>query len=193
MKPLRCIAPLLWALLFLAAPALAQVENFGRFEGPIQVQWDNASRRMRLLSAVTYVGPNDTSWTAPAGFETDGASIPRVFWSIIGGPFDGPYRDAAVVHDRYCVTMSRPWKDVHRMFYHASLASGVSKLKAKVLYLAVYAGGPRWYKYPAGMPFVFQPQVSDTDARELVKWAEGNEPSLEDIESHVDSVREASE
>ena len=35
----------------------------------------------------------------PAGMLTDGASIPRFFWRLIGSPFTGPYRRAAIFHD----------------------------------------------------------------------------------------------
>jgi len=36
---------------------------------------------------------------APQGMITDGASIPRYFWRVIGSPFTGKYRRAAVFHD----------------------------------------------------------------------------------------------
>lgn len=35
----------------------------------------------------------------PEGFITDGASIPRIFWSLAGLKPDGLYRAAALVHD----------------------------------------------------------------------------------------------
>jgi Protein of unknown function (DUF1353) len=38
----------------------------------------------------------------PAGAIVGGASIPQVFWSIIGGPFEDKYREASVIHDYYC-------------------------------------------------------------------------------------------
>ena len=37
--------------------------------------------------------------TVPKGFKTDGASIPRWLWSILGVGRDGLHRAAAVVHD----------------------------------------------------------------------------------------------
>jgi len=47
-----------------------------------------------------------------AGFITDFASIPRIFWSIFP-PF-GKYTKAAVLHDRLCVAFNNRecWKDV---------------------------------------------------------------------------------
>ena len=38
----------------------------------------------------------------PTGYRFDGASIPRLAWSIIGAPFDPQYCLAACIHDWYC-------------------------------------------------------------------------------------------
>jgi len=35
----------------------------------------------------------------PAGFVSDGASIPRIVWPIVGSPWTGRYVQAAVLHD----------------------------------------------------------------------------------------------
>jgi hypothetical protein len=83
-------------------------------------------------------------WPVPPSTTVDGASIPQALWSLIGGPFEGKYRDASVVHDYYCSVRSADWKSVHLMFYRAMLVSGVAALRAKVMYAAVYFGGPRW-------------------------------------------------
>src|SRR5229473_500744 len=72
------------------------------------------------------------------------ASIPRAFWSVIGGPLEGQYRNASVFHDVACDQKSQPWKTVHRMFYNAMRWSGVYEIKAKIMYYAVYNFGPRW-------------------------------------------------
>jgi hypothetical protein len=86
----------------------------------------------------------DTPWTAPAGTLTDGASIPEVFWSVIGGPFEGKYRDAAVNHDYECCVKMHAWQSVHRMFYAGMRANGEEAWLAKLMYFAVYFFGPRW-------------------------------------------------
>jgi hypothetical protein len=39
--------------------------------------------------------------TIPKGYETNGANIPRVFWSIIP-PFKPKYLPAVIVHDYLC-------------------------------------------------------------------------------------------
>lgn len=38
----------------------------------------------------------------PAGYEFDGASIPRALWSLIGSPFEPDYLKAACFHDWIC-------------------------------------------------------------------------------------------
>jgi hypothetical protein len=117
----------------------------GRFEGlPPHVALLEDGRKARLLKPLTFIHPAWDPWPVPAEIEVDGASIPRPFWTLIGGPFEGRYRDASIVHDHYCVTKERAWHDVHRMFYEAMLTSGVGKAKAKVMYYAVYRFGPRW-------------------------------------------------
>lgn len=118
--------------------------NFGRFEGEVVAVWDSDGRHMTLREDFAYVDPQNRRWTAPAGTVVDGASIPRAFWTVIGGPFEGRFRNASVVHDIGCIEMQATWEDVHRMFYEACRCGGVDEQKAKMLYYAVYHFGPRW-------------------------------------------------
>jgi hypothetical protein len=90
------------------------------------------------------VDSNGIEWSVPAGTILDGASIPRVFWSVIGAPFTGAFREASVIHDHYCNVRSRHWKAVHRAFLDGMLARGVDPLQAQLMYIAVYRFGPRW-------------------------------------------------
>ena len=80
----------------------------------------------------------------PAGTTVDGASIPQIFWTVIGGPFEGKYRSASVVHDFYCQVRTRPFKQVHRVFYDAMLTSGLAGRTPWLMYQAVDRFGPRW-------------------------------------------------
>ena len=54
---------------------------------------------MTLLNELRYTDPKGVVWIAPAGSVIDGASIPRALWSFMGGPFEGKYRNASVLHD----------------------------------------------------------------------------------------------
>ncbi len=182
--------------------------EFGRFEGDIIVTF-LPGLQVQLDADVVYVDPADTRWIAPKGFISDGASIPRAFWSIVGGPLDGPYRGPALVHDRYCETQSAPSHDVHRMFYLACRAAGVGAVKAKILYAAVRIGGPRWGEdliepLPSALPSDFDldgpasrdgsvggpaaPLTSVLDPNEVANWIKQDDPSLGDIDDYANAA-----
>jgi hypothetical protein len=126
----------------------------GHFVGVVKTLWSDNGRDMTLLEDFSYIDPDGLEWKAPAGTVTDGASIPQSAWSIIGGPFEGPYRLAAVIHDAACVKKDRSWESVHEMFYRAMLTAHVNEVQAKMMYGAVYHFGPRWdlVKVAKGVP-----------------------------------------
>jgi hypothetical protein len=134
----------MWAATAKAQTAAAKARR-GRFTGRLRVDIDGADGiGMTLAEPFGYVDPDGTDWPVRAGAKINGASIPRVFWSIVGGPFEGRYRQASVVHDWYCDVRQRPAHRVHRMFYEAMIDSGVDPLQASTMYAAVKACGPRW-------------------------------------------------
>lgn len=132
-------------------PGATELAKWGEFNGRVVAEWLDDNRRMRLVQDFQYVDPAGITWDAPAGIDVDGASIPRVFWTFIGGPFEGRYRNASVVHDWACDPKNRmnTWRKVHQMFYNATRRGGVSELSAKIMYGAVYHYGPRWDNPPA--------------------------------------------
>lgn len=142
-----------WAAAAVEAMAEAMVESaggFGHYTGlPPLTEWLSDGRHMQLKRPFGYVDAGDREWPVPSETIVDGASIPRVFWSLIGGPLEGLYRNASIVHDHHCVVRANPWRDVHRMFYEAMLCSGVPGIKARVMFYAVYRFGPRWETSPA--------------------------------------------
>lgn len=144
LDPIRRFCFLLLLSFLIWSPA-SHAEDVGEFLGNPQAEWDPDGRTMLLLQDFIYVDPAGKEWVAPAGSKVDGASIPQMFWWLIGGPFEGRYRNASVVHDTECQEpYKHHWQDVHRMFYWASRAGGVRKVKAKVMFAAVYHFGPRW-------------------------------------------------
>src|ERR1700754_2958644 len=50
-------------------------------------------RKPPLLKAFASIEPttpnNGRRWDVPAGATVDGASIPRLFWSLVSGPWEG--------------------------------------------------------------------------------------------------------
>lgn len=116
----------------------------GHYIGALQLQPLPDGRHKKLLSPYTYRDRQGRRWKVPVNSVVDGASIPRLLWSIVGSPSDGPYLSASVIHDYYCDVRIRTWQDTHRMFHEAMLASNVNTTQARLMFLAVYYAGPSW-------------------------------------------------
>ena len=91
---------------------------------------------------------------APRGFQTDLASIPRIFWTTF--PKEDLYDQAAVIHDAaYAhaltttdgtrIELVKVWAD--KIFQEAMLASGVNQLQANIMYRLV-----SWFGQPSRHP-----------------------------------------
>ena len=126
-----------------SGPGMSPVE-WGRFDGVVVARWHDDGREMTLVEPFAYVDPRGCRWEAAAGVVVNGATIPRAFWSLIGGPFEGRFRNASVVHDAACITRTRDWQATHRMFYEACRCGGVDTVMAHTMYFAVWHFGPRW-------------------------------------------------
>ncbi len=73
----------------------------------------------------------------PKGFRTDGASIPKIFWPIIGHPFSGDFAVAAVVHDYLYTFQHGTRKDADQIFKELMIRYGTYKWKVKLMYPSV--------------------------------------------------------
>ena len=81
----------------------------------------------------------------PAGFITDGASIPRFLWAIIDPPFKSDYIEVYVEHDYdYSVgVISR--KDADDKMLEGLKAKGMGYFKRYTIYFAVRMFGASHY------------------------------------------------
>lgn len=95
-----------------------------------------------------HVGDEQSSTiiTIPAGYLTDGASVPRVFWSLI--PPWGNYGQAAVLHDWLCengyvmvngIIDNIDRKQADDIFLEAMGVLKVPKYKSIIMYYAIRA------------------------------------------------------
>ena len=116
----------------------------GRYVGKLVLEWLPDGRLMEIQKPFAFIDSAELHWDVPKKAQIDGASIPRILWSVTGGPYNGKYRDASAVHDWYCSIRTRTWVATHAMFYEAMLTSGVPSRQAKVMYAAVKYAGPRW-------------------------------------------------
>ncbi len=112
-----------------------KVYEKGTFKGDLDVRFMSVvsgdGKRVELFQLLAPFGYKDAKgvdWDVPAGFLSDGASIPVELWAVLGGPFSGPYRDAAVVHDYFCWKKDRKWEDVHEVFAEAAAKRGTPEV-----------------------------------------------------------------
>ncbi|EJG5924633.1 DUF1353 domain-containing protein [Salmonella enterica] len=75
----------------------------------------------------------------PAGFITDLATVPRIFWMLL--PPDGKYAKAAIIHDYLYDNALRSKKEADLIFLDGMTVLGVPKWKRMVMYLAVRVFG----------------------------------------------------
>ncbi len=93
---------------------------------------------------LAYRTPDGRIRHAREGLETDGGSIPRWAWWLVGHPFESSALPAFLVHDQACQDRTRPWREVHRELYPMLRAGGVGWLRADLMTRAVEWFGPRW-------------------------------------------------
>jgi len=196
-----------FAVAVLGATALASAVHAqgGQFSGNPIVILNDDGRTLTLTQPFSYKDFAGVTWKVPAGKRVDGASIPQPFWTFIGGPLEGKYRNASIIHDYYCDEKTRPWRDVHRIFYEGMLTGGVEKTQAKLMYYAVYKFGPRWdirkIKVPmssfSGPPVLVEREIAiplpspEYDADQVqaaIDLIATSDPSLVDLEQLADAT-----
>lgn len=85
--------------------------------------------KFRVYKDFSYLGV-----CVPKGYVTNGADIPRIFWSIFP-PNSPEYMSAIVIHDYLCDQYPEvSYKEADKKFYEAMIEIGVSKWKAKTFY-----------------------------------------------------------
>lgn len=119
------------------------------FTTPLVVKHLDGVRWKVVHSFVYHVGTEDSEEKiiVPGEFITDFASIPRIFWTLIGHP-TGKYGKAAVIHD-YCYyerIYSRKKSDL--IFEEGMAVLKVPFWKRKTMYFAVRSfGWIPWNRY----------------------------------------------
>lgn len=99
-------------------------------------------REYELLESISYdVGAINSGdrVTAPKGFITDFASVPRALWWLY--PPMGRYSPAAIIHDYLYVTQTRSRAQADKIFLEAMKVLGVPWHRRTTMYSAVRVGG----------------------------------------------------
>jgi hypothetical protein len=77
----------------------------------------------------------------PAGFRTNGASIPRVLWPFLGSPFGPDVIGAAFEHD-YAYRFGVPsQREADRRFLATLRRDGIGQARSRLMWLGVRAFG----------------------------------------------------
>ena len=121
-----------------------------KFTKPIIVELLPGGRKVRVVESFSYdVGKKGGSTIyVPAGFVSDGATIPRFAWPIIGSPLTGKYRAAAILHDYLYYTAKYPRKRCDEIFLEAMTVLKVNKVKRTIIFWAVrFFGDIAWDKH----------------------------------------------
>lgn len=93
-------------------------------------------RTLRALYYRTAIG----LITVPADFHSDGASMPRLFWRLIGHPFQMQYLREAILHDWLYRNQPCSRALADRIFYEL-LAGKVKPWRRRLIYLGLRLGG----------------------------------------------------
>lgn len=105
--------------------------------------------RMVLQHPFQYTHRLGAIYGVEEGYITDGASIPRLFWSSIGHPFQSQYLRAAIIHDKLCdladESANKPERQDKRakadlVFHSACLCCGCDRALAQSLLVGVRIG-----------------------------------------------------
>jgi hypothetical protein len=117
----------------------------GEFIGELVLKRDG-SKYWRTAKELLYINDIGIRIKVPAGFQTDGASIPRIFWSIVGHPLNGKHARAAVIHDFMYEAGIYSKENADNTFLEAMKADGVSKIRRTIIYYAVKLFGDGNFK-----------------------------------------------
>lgn len=139
------------------ATLLKDAVAFTNFDTDLGVEKDEAASQLlgktyyKVTKSFRYYlseAEKDTWAYVPAGFLTDGASVPKPLWWIL--PPWGRYGQAAVLHDILCETRTMfrnevPFtinrKRADHIFRDAMSAAGVNVFERTVMFVAVRAWG----------------------------------------------------
>lgn len=90
--------------------------------------------RWKLIRPFVYNSKIGGKIEAPIDFVSDGASIPRIVWTIMGSPWSGRYASGSVIHDFLYYKQKLSRKKCDLIFLESMRALGVSWWKRIVIF-----------------------------------------------------------
>ena len=92
-----------------------------------------------LVADLVYQTKTGEVIVVPTGFDTDLASIPRIFHAIV--PVNGKHRSPAIIHDYLYATQNHSRSEADAIFLEAMESVGVRWTQRYAMYWAVRVGG----------------------------------------------------
>ena len=197
LRPLRTFASFAFCFCLVIFGPTARSEE-GRFIGRVVVELLDSiefDHKLRLAEDFGFQDPEGKTWMARKDGILEGCSIPPEVRPFL--QTEGALRKAFVVHDYFCRTKTEAWRSTHRMLYHANIAEQMGRPQAKVLHMAMHAGGWRWETresscfrtcHQGARVLAWKPVTAAEDLKPLIDWIWQQDPSLEEIETRVDAV-----
>jgi len=105
----------------------------------ICLEIDPKDNRYKLTHDIVYVYKNK-EMIVPKGMLTDGASIPRIFWTLVGSPYQPRHLKAAIIHDYLYLKHEgkrKARKEADDLFYCILREDGVNKVRSWLMWAAL--------------------------------------------------------
>ena len=118
--------------------------NFTSFDKVIGYNYNNRQKPFYLLSPVivivSYAVTKRKYLKIQADFTSDGCTLWRIFWLILGCPHKPEFLPASIIHDwilEHPEIVNYNRKFSSQIFKTVLLKTGVNPVKAQIMYLAV--------------------------------------------------------
>ena len=124
-----------------------KISHVGDLAPPITQAIPGTDTRQLIIEWFSYfmIGTKHIKVRIPSNFIFDGASIPRVFWSVVGSPFEDNHELAGLVHDWLYHKHICTRKEADHVFLYILKQHGAARWKARVMFRAVRMfGGNFW-------------------------------------------------
>ena len=118
--------------------------NYTKFDKAIGYNCKNSKKPFYLIQPifviVSYANKKLYLRLDDANFTSDGCTLWKIFWLILGCPHSPEYLPASIIHDwilEHPETVHYNRKLASRIFKQVLLNEGVNKIKAEIMYLTV--------------------------------------------------------
>ena len=171
----------------------------GGFEGRVVIERldEGFVPSMRVVEDFGFRQAKGKVWKVRRGEVFDGKGMPPLLCDLLGSPYEGSFRNAAMVYESATQRMTEKWDEAQRMFFEAAVAEGVAVRDAKVMYLLLAVQGSRW-EVPGSRcfgschgvsgPLEWRPVINEARTAELVNWVRTADPKLDEIDRRAQSA-----